>query len=190
MDTANNIGQLIVRTIFDIAIILVLLRLLLQLFRANFYNPLAQSVVRATGFLNPLRKLLGSRGGLDFATLLALIGLKIAQLATLMMMAHGNIPGPVFLIAMSGIALLELLLTFFFWAIIAAVIASWLAPGGQNPATQLLWSLTEPLLGPVRRLLPALGGLDFSPIIILLALNILRDYGIPALAELLQRVLF
>lgn len=190
MDTANNIGQLIVRTIFDIAIILVLLRLLLQLFRADFYNPLAQSVVRATSFLNPLRRVLGTWHGLDFATLLVLVALKMAQLTVLSLMAHGGIPGIVFLLAMSGLSLLELLLTFFFWSIIATVVASWLAPGGQSPATQLLWSLTEPLLGPARRLLPALGGLDFSPVIVLLVINVLRDYGIPALAELVQRALF
>lgn len=190
METVNDIGQLVVRTLFDVAIILVLLRLLLQLFRADFYNPISQTVVRATAFLDPLRKVLGARGGLDITTLVALVALKMTQLAVLYAMVHGATPGPVFLLATSGLSLVSLLLKVFFWSIIGSVVVSWLAPDGRSPATQLLWSLTEPLLAPARRLLPPLGGLDFSPIIVLLLINILDDYGVPALAGLVQRALF
>lgn len=189
MDTMNSIGQLVVGTLFDVAIILLLLRLLLQLFRADFYNPLSQAVVRATSFLDPLRKAMGARGGLDIATLVALVALKMAQVAVLSAMAHGSAPGVVYLLAFSGIELLSLLLKVFFWSIIASVVVSWLAPDGRSPATQLLWSLTEPLLAPARRLLPPLGGLDFSPIIVLLVINILDDYGVPALYRLVVNAL-
>lgn len=189
MNEMNGIGQLIVRTIFDVAMILMLLRLLLQLFRADFYNPLAQSVVGATRFLDPLRKILGAHGGLDIATLLALIALQMAQTAILSMMVHGSVPGIALLLAGSGVTLLDMVATFFFYAIIVAIVISWIAPDGQNPFAQMLWALTEPILAPARRLLPPMGGIDFSPILVMLALMIIRSSAIPALAALVYRLL-
>ena len=184
MDTLNNIGADIVGVVFSIILWVLLLRLLLQAFRADFYNPVSQSVVRFTSFLDPLRRVLGARGGIDFATLLALVAVQVAQLGTLYAMRTGEWPGPLVLLAFSLPELVHMVLTFFFWTIIASVVASWLAPGGHSPVLQLLYGLTEPLLGPARRLLPPLGGLDFSPIIVLLALNIVDKYGVPALRDL------
>lgn len=189
MDPLNNITQLVVRTLFDIAIILMLLRLLLQLFRTDFYNPLSQSVISVTRFLDPLRKIMGARGGIDFATLLALFALQVGQFAVLSSLAGVGVPDMVFLLAISGITLLDTLATFFYYAIIASVVISWIAPGGQSPFTQLLWSLTEPILAPARRLVPPMGGLDFSPILVFLALTILKTYGIPALGGLVRQAL-
>lgn len=189
MGTINNIGMEIVAVLFSVLIWVLVLRLLLQAFNADFYNPVSQAVVRFTAFLDPLRRLLGARGGIDFATVLALLLVQMAQVATLYAMHTGAAPGLAVLLVFSVPELVHTLLNFFFWIIIASVVASWLAQGGQSPVLLLLHSLTEPLLAPARRLLPPLGGLDFSPIIVLLAINIADKYGVPALRNLAASLL-
>lgn len=186
MNTINSIGQDVVSVIFSILIWVIVLRLLLQAFRTDFYNPVAQAIVRFTAFLDPLRRVLGARGGIDLATLLALVLLQVLQLGMIVAMRAGEWPGIGLLLAFSVPELLHTLLNVFFWTIIASVVASWLAPGGHSPAVQLIYSLTEPLLAPARRLLPPLGGLDFSPVIVLLLINVADKYGVPAMRQLVS----
>ncbi|MCL4676872.1 MAG: YggT family protein [Pararhodobacter sp.] len=185
MGAFNQIGIDIVRVIFSLVIWILLMRILLQAFRADFYNPVSQSVVRLTAFLDPLRRVLGARAGIDFATLIALLLVQMAQLAAVYAMRAGSLPDISLLLAFAIPELLQVVLSFFFWIIIASVVASWLAPGGHSPVIQLLHELTEPLLAPARRLIPPLGGLDFSPILILLALDLSEKYGVPALRQLI-----
>ncbi|MFZ5724306.1 MAG: YggT family protein [Pseudomonadota bacterium] len=183
MNALAGIGFDFVRLVFDIALFLLLIRLLLQLMRADFYNPMSQAVVRATAFLDPLRRTLGAWNGLDIATFVTLIVLKMIQVTVLLRMLPGShSPDVGLLLAVSGVSLIDLLAAFFFWAILAVVVLSWLAPDGRNPATQLLWSLTEPVLGPARRLLPPLGGIDFSPMLVMFLIYVVRAYMVPALA--------
>lgn len=189
MGTMSSIGIDIVKVVFSIVLWMMLLRLLLQAFRADFYNPVSQTIVRFTSFLDPLRRVLGARGGIDFTTLLALVVLQVAQLGSVIALRSGEIPNVGLLLAFSIPELLHMTLTFFFWTIIASVVASWLAPGGHSPVLQLLHELTDPLLAPARRLLPAMGGLDFSPIIVLLALDLADKYGVPALRNLIAGLL-
>lgn len=184
MGTFSQIGIDIVHVLFSLLLWIALLRLLLQAFRADFYNPVSQSVVRLTAFLDPLRRVLGARGGIDFATLLALVALQMAQLGVVYAMRSGSVPDIVLLLAFSVPELVQAVLSFFFWTIIASVVASWLAPGGNSPVLQLLHELTEPVLAPARRLIPPLGGLDFSPILVLLALDLSEKYAVPALRQL------
>lgn len=207
----SDLGVLITQTVFGVVIFLFLIRLLLQATRADFYNPISQAVVRFTSFLDPLRAVLGARAGIDFATLLALVLLQMAQLATLSWLKAGGMAGfPLLhtfggieflhqeldlgkylldLLAFGGFDLLHLLLQVAFWAVIASIILSWIAPSGPNPAAQLLWSLTEPMMRPARKLLPPIGGLDFSPIIVLLVIRVLDGWGLAQLHGLLLRVL-
>lgn len=185
MNALTGIGYDFVRLVFDILLFLLLIRLLLQLLRADFYNPMSQAVVRATSFLDPLRRPLGAWHGLDIATFIALLAAKMLQVTILLRMLPGGIGGMAdvgLLLATSGISLIDLLAAFFFWAILGVVILSWLAPDGRNPAAQLLWSLTEPVLGPARRLLPPLGGIDFSPMLAMFLIYVVRAYLVPALA--------
>jgi YggT family protein len=185
----SDLGVLITQTVFGVVIFLFLIRLLLQATRSDFYNPISQAVVRFTSFLDPLRAVLGARAGIDFATLLVLVALQMAQLATLAWLQTGMVPALPLLLGFGGIELLHLLLQVAFWAVIASIILSWIAPSGPNPAAQLLWSLTEPMMRPARKLLPPIGGLDFSPIIVLLVIRVLDGWGLAQLHGLLLRVL-
>lgn len=183
MNILAGIGTDFVRLIFDILMFLLLLRLLLQLTRADFYNPLSQAIVRTTAFLDPLRRVLGAWHGLDLATFIAVLVLKMTAIALLTQMTLGQWPPVGLALAAAGISLIDQLAMFFFVMIIVVVILSFVAPDGRNPAAQLSWSITEPLLGPARRLLPPMGGLDFSPILVMFLIHVVRAYLVPLLAQ-------
>lgn len=183
MTALAGIGIDFIKLVFDIILFLLLLRLLLQLTRADFYNPLSQAIVRTTAFLDPVRKVLGVWNGLDVTTFIAILLVKMLAISVLTQTVTGSQPDPGLLLAAAGISLIEQLAVFLFMAIIVVVVLSFIAPDGRNPAAQLVWSLTEPVLGPARRLLPPMGGLDFSPLLVLFLIHVVRAYLVPALAS-------
>jgi len=167
-------GTFLIQVIFGFYILAVLLRLLLQLVRADFYNPISQLLVALTNPpLVPLRRIIPGLYGIDFASVLLLVVLKSIELFLAFAIRGRYLPGGAFiLLAVSE--LLTLTCYVFLVAIIIRVLLSWFAPYGRsrNPAVDLLYSLSEPVLRPARRLIPAIGGLDLSPIIVLVLLQI------------------
>ena len=165
---------LIVQTLGSLYLLIVLLRFVLQLVRADFYNPLSQFIVRATHpLLRPLRRVIPSIGGIDLSSLVLAIILQVLLMAAILMIAFGTIGNPLQLLVWAIIGVTGLFLNIFFYALIISVILSWVAPGSQNPGAQLISQICEPALAPLRRLLPNLGGLDISPIFAFLALKLL-----------------
>ena len=170
----NTAAVYILQTIGSLYLLIVLLRFILQLVRADFYNPLSQFIVRATHpLLKPLRKVIPSLAGLDLASLALAIVVQLVLMAlTLMLMGYG-LDNPVQLLAWSIIGVTALFVKVFFFALIISVILSWVAQGSQNPTVALVNQICEPLLTPIRRILPNLGGLDLSPIVAFLILNLI-----------------
>jgi YggT family protein len=164
----------LLQTLGSLYLLLVLLRFILQLVRADFYNPLSQFVVRATQpLLLPLRKVIPGLAGVDLASLVLAILVQLLIMAlTLMLMGFGIGGFLLQLLLWSLIGVAALLSKVFFFALIASVILSWVAQGSRNPGVILVTQITDPLLAPFRRLLPNLGGLDLSPIFALIALNL------------------
>jgi len=164
----------ILQTIGSLYLLIVLLRFILQLVRADFYNPLSQFIVRATHpLLKPLRKIIPSFAGLDLASLVLAILVQLVLMAlTLMLMGYGLVD-PLQLLVWSIIGVTALFLKVFFFALIISVILSWVAQGSHNPAVELVHQICEPLLMPIRRILPSMGGLDLSPIVAFLILNLI-----------------
>ena len=168
----GNAGQFLVQTLFGVYILIVMLRFLLQWVRADFYNPLSQFVVKATQpLLKPLRRYVPGYAGLDLAALLLMLVLKLVELKLLLALQGygGALPG-VLMLAVAELA--SLAVDVFFYAIIIQVVMSWVSPGLHNPVTGLLYSLTEPVLRPARRLIPPAGGFDLSPIAAIIALKL------------------
>lgn len=154
----------------------VLLRFLLQLARADFYNPITQFVVTATNpLLRPLRKVIPGWGGIDGASLvLAFLVQAVALVLILLAMgAHFSQLNPITIISWSVILVLQLIVRIYFWSVIAIVVVSWVAPQSNHPAIALIAQLTEPVMRPVRNVVPSMGGLDLSPIVVFLILNVL-----------------
>lgn len=168
----GNAGQFLISTLFGAYILILLLRLLLQYFRADFYNPVSQFIVKVTQpVLQPIRRVVSPLGGLDSASLLLMLVLKVVELKLVLAML-GHTAGLGGLLVLAVAALISLTLDVFFWAILAQVIISWVNPGMYNPMVGLLRSLTEPLLAPARRIIPPMGGLDLSPIVVIILLKL------------------
>lgn len=170
----NTAAVYILQTIGSLYLLIVLLRFILQLVRADFYNPVSQFIVRATHpLLKPLRKVIPSLAGLDLASLVLAILLQLLLMAlTLMLLGYG-LDNPLQLLVWSIIGVTALFLKVFFFALIISVILSWVAQGSHNPTAILINQICEPLLAPIRRILPSMGGLDLSPIVAFLLLNLI-----------------
>ncbi|WP_061240221.1 YggT family protein [Ectopseudomonas composti] len=174
----------IIQTLGSLYLLIVLLRFILQLVRADFYNPLSQFIVKATQpLLTPLRRIIPSFAGLDIASLiLAILVQLLLMIVTLTLMGY-NVGGFILqLLVWSLIGVTSLFLKVFFFALIISVILSWVAPGSYNPGAQLVNQICEPLLAPFRKLLPNLGGLDISPIFAFIAINLADRFIIGGLA--------
>ena len=168
----GNAGLFLVNTLFGIYIVAVLLRVLLQLVRADFYNPICQVLVRVTNpLVIPLRRVIPPVGQLDMAAVVLAYVLKMVQLWLAGTIVGQTVNFPAMLVFALA-ASLQTLITIFTVTIIAQVILSWVNPVGQSPVTELLRQLNAPLVNPVRRHVPALGGLDLSPLIVMLILQL------------------
>lgn len=184
MSTLSEILIFLIDTLSSLYISLVLLRFLLQLVRADYYNPLSKSIVKLTNpLLLPLRKIIPGFFGWDFASLALAILLQFFAVVIITFIQYGEFIGLIFCLKFAIIKLLMTLFTLYFFAMLILVIASWVAPHSYNPALQLLRQLLDPLLRPIQKVLPPVGGLDFSPLIFLLLLHICRYYLLPVLAK-------
>jgi len=182
-------GIYLVQTVVSFYTIIVLLRFLLQLARADFYNPISQFAVKVTApLLNPMRRVIPGWGGVDVSSLILILVLQVLQLVAVILMLGYGLPNVALLVAWSAVGVLGLVLNFFFWAILIQVILSWVAPQSQNPAVALIYQITDPIMAPVRKLLPPMGGMDFSPIItfmliqlakILVVGSLVQAFGVP-----------
>ncbi|HCK4362755.1 TPA: YggT family protein [Pseudomonas aeruginosa] len=182
----NTAAIYILQTLGSLYLLIVLLRFILQLVRADFYNPLSQFIVRATKpLLNPLRRIIPGFGGIDLASLVLAILIQLVLMILILMLMGYGVGGFIMqLLIWSIIAVTSLFLKVFFFALIISVILSWVAPDGYNPGAQLVNQICEPLLMPFRKLLPNLGGLDLSPIFAFLALKLIDMLVINNLAAM------
>jgi len=159
----------IVDSLLSLAVYVFLLRLLLQLSRGDFRNPLSQAIVKLTNWLVlPLRKVLPPIGRVDtvYAAQLAAVGLVFLMSTGIAMPVTELLWWALKKTVVSTLQLYTV-------AIVVYALLSLVAPGTYSPAVGLLQSLCEPLLRPVRRMLPVIGGLDFSPLVVILALQAL-----------------
>ena len=182
----NTAAIYILQTLGSLYLLIVLLRFILQLVRADFYNPLSQFIVRATKpLLNPLRRIIPGFGGIDLASLVLAILIQLVLMILILMLMGYGVGGFIMqLLIWSIIAVTSLFLKVFFFALIISVILSWVAPGSYNPGAQLVNQICELLLMPFRKLLPNLGGLDLSPIFAFLALKLIDMLVINNLAAM------
>ncbi|MEB2644231.1 YggT family protein [Pseudomonas canadensis] len=181
----NTAAVYVLQTLGSLYLLIVLLRFVLQLVRANFYNPLCQFIVKATQpLLKPLRRIIPSLFGLDMSSLVLAILVQLALMALTLLLTYGTAGNFVQLLVWSIIGVTALFLKIFFFALIISVILSWVAPGSHNPGAELVNQICEPALAPFRRLLPNLGGLDISPILAFMVLKLLDMLVINNLAAM------
>jgi YggT family protein len=173
----SGAGLFLVEVIISLATFAFLLRFIVQAVRADFYNPITQAIVRITDpVLKPLRRVVPDAAGLNIAALLVTLLLQIALVFVL------SPASPAASIVLATFRTLELVLDIYMFSLFILVILSWIAPGTRHPGADLLHQITEPLLMPFRRLIPPVGGLDFSVMVAILALILVRDFLLPGIA--------
>ena len=186
----------LLNTIIDLYVMLIALRYIMQIVRADYYNPIAQFIVKATNpVLIPFRKIVPGWGKQDLAALLfcwlALIAklflFKFIGLGVISIAGSGIVVsalGPATIIALAAVDVLALVFNIFFFAIIIMAVLSWVSPAGYNPIAALVSSICEPLIAPVRRYVPPLGGMDLSPLVALIGLQVAKILVIGMLMNL------
>lgn len=164
----------IVNALVTLVVVAFLLRVLMPLVRADFRNPIGAAVLRFTDpLVLPLRRVLPPARRFDVASLVALAVVQLAGAALHLAVAgQGFAPGAI--VVHAAYSLVHTVLQFYTFAVLLYALLSWVAPGTYSPAGQLLARLCEPLLGPVRRAVPPVGGLDLSALLVLIALQALE----------------
>lgn len=164
----------IVRALLQIVIVVFLLRVLLPLARADSRNQLSQAVIRLTNpLVLPLRKVIPPIGKIDTASIVALLLVQLGATGILWVLRAYPAAGTAMFIQIALFSLLGTILLFYTYALFLYILLSWVAPGTYSPAASLLQSLCEPLLRPVRRIIPAIAGIDFSALFVIIGLQAL-----------------
>lgn len=175
MGAFAEIGTYLLQTLFELYLFVVLLRFLLQVARADFYNPISQFLVKATNpLLMPLRRIVPGFGGLDIASLVLALLLQVIAMTLLLLLNGYGFYNPGKLALWGLIGTLSIVANIYFFGLLASIVLSWIAPNSYNPAAQLITQLVAPVMRPVQRFIPPMGGLDLSPIFVFLALNVVK----------------
>lgn len=180
----GSAGLMLVNTLINIYLFLLMLRFLLQASRADYYNPISQSVVKVTQpAVRPLQGFLRPVGPFDLATLGAGFIIKAISIIAIMQIAIGGMP-PLGGIAIASLAALaSAILKIYFFALIAMIILSWVAPQAGHPGALLVFQLVEPIMAPVRKVIPPLGMIDLSPIVVFIAINLIDGIVVGSLTR-------
>jgi len=182
----SNPAIFLLQLIFGGYILIVMLRFVLQIVRADFRNPISQFVVKATTpILHPLRRYIPSIAGLDTSAILLMWALKTLEifLTVLILTQTMDYINP---IIWAIPALVEQAFNLFIFALFIQVILSWVNQGGYNPASSIITSLTQPVLRPFQRIVPTFSGLDFSTLVAIICLQLAKMLVLPPLMQITQ----
>jgi YggT family protein len=182
MTPLTQAGMLVINTLVGLYLLIVILRFLLQLVRADFYNPISQFIVKATNpLLLPLRKVVPGFGGIDLASLV--LALLLQTIAIVLILLLNGIQPPLQVVMWAAIGIISLVLKVYFWGLLITVIASWIAPNSYNPALILINQILEPAIKPIRKMMPDMGGIDISPIVVFLLIQVTEIILVRGLAQ-------
>ena len=180
MGVLQSSAALIFHTLAGLYLLAVVLRFLLQLVRADFYNPISQAVVRITEpMVRLFRSFLPGYKGLDFSSLMLALSVEAIVIYSLSMLYGHGIPSVGFVVTWAFVGVVYFIINVYYYALIISIIMSFvmLISGNINPhpALRLLWQLTEPVMAPIRKVVPPIGGLDFSPIFIFIGIGLIKN---------------
>jgi len=186
-DNFASAGIYLIQTFFGLYTVVLMLRFIMQVSKVDYYNPISQGIVRLTDpAIRPFRKALPTVRGVDFATLgVAFVVQLIAVMLTLTLSGEPFF-SPEYL-AWVLVVLFSIIFKIYYVALIVQVIASWVAPQSNHPAIMLVYQITEPICIPARKLLPPMGGMDFSIILVFMFIHIIDNILVIApLAQMLR----
>ncbi|WP_043319755.1 YggT family protein [Microbulbifer sp. HZ11] len=173
VNTFSNIGVFILATIGILFLFAVLLRFMLQLARADFYNPISQGIVKVTNpLLRPLRKIVPGLFGIDMASLVLALLVAWVMIIGAGFLAGAGMLNPLSALLWAFLGVLMTLIAILFVGMLISIVVSWIAPQSSHPALMLLRQLLEPVYAPVRKVIPPLGVIDISPIFVFILLTV------------------
>ncbi|MBO6227943.1 MAG: YggT family protein [Shewanella sp.] len=168
-----NAFTFLITTLFDLYLMVVILRIWLQLARADFYNPFSQFIVKATHpLIAPMRRILPSLGRFDTASFVLALLVVMVKVLLISLIAGGGIDIMLFLM-FAVVSVVKKAGVLLFWMLLIRAILSWFNQG-YNPIVMIMGQLTEPVLAPIRRIIPPIGGLDLSVMLVIIGMNFLN----------------
>jgi len=181
MGIMGSSAALIFNTIVGIYLLAVLLRFLLQVAKADFYNPVSQAVIKITDpMVKVFRTFIPGYRGIDFSTLVLAFLIEAAAICILIILYGGTIPGVGSIVTWAFVGVVLFIISIYYYAILASIIMSFVmmfsGSTSPHPLLLLVWQLTEPVMAPVRKIVPPMGGLDFSPIFIFIAIQLIQNF--------------
>ena len=181
MGQAGNAAAQIFNTIAGLYLLFVVARFLLQLAKADFYNPISQAVFKITDpMVKVFRSFIPGYRGIDFSSLILAFFVQFAAISLTILLYGGSLPTISFIVTWSFVGVLNFIILFYYYALIASIVMSFVMmfSGNMNPhpILSLVWQITEPIMSPVRKVIPPMGGLDFSPIFIFLVIGLIRNF--------------
>lgn len=177
----------VLSAVTGILVFFLVIRLILQLVRANYYNPISQGINRFSApLLAPTARLIPDVGSLSLNTLVIAVLIQSVAAYGLALFFYSAALNPAMVLVWSLVSIVGMVLKVFFFALIIMIILSWVAPQANHPGAELVFQVTEPVMAPVRRVMPELGGLDLSPIAVFLLIQFIENGALRPLAAALR----
>lgn len=175
MSPLSNAGVFLISTLFGLFILAIMLRLILQIVRADFYNPVSRFIVNITNpILKPIRRLIPGLAGIDMASVIVMLFLQMLEFFIITLLRNFPSPDILGLTLYALVELVSLGFYIFLFSIFILALLSWINPGQYNPVNNLLHQITQPVLRPARRLLPPMSGMDLSPMLAMVGLWLVK----------------
>lgn len=168
----TNALVFLIKSLFDLYLLVLVVRLILAYAQANYFNPVTRLIVKLTqNIVQPIRRIIPNYKRIEFSTVAVILVLELIKIVLLCLLTVG-LPHILLLLEFALVDAVRLLLQTFFYAILIQAILSWLQPS-ETSMTQVLQQITAPVLRPLQRIIPPLGGFDITPIPALLLLQLL-----------------
>lgn len=191
MNPLSNAGVFLISTLFGMYILAIMLRLILQMVRADFYNPVSRFIVKVTNPpLQPLRRIIPGVAGIDMASVLFMLVLQMLEFYIITLIRHFPAPDILGLILYASVELVSLGFYVFLFSIFILALLSWINPGQYNPVSHLLQQISDPVVKPARRMLPPMSGLDLSPMIAMVGLWLIKLLLLDPLGHWSQSIMY
>lgn len=172
----SDIAVTIASPLFSLALFLIAIRFLAQLCGVNPYNPISIGVRKVTDpIVAPINGLIPAGKQINVGALVALIFCQTAYIAVMLAVrSRFDAFNIIQALIWSALGAAGLLINIIFYSVLAIIVVSFLAPQSNHPAVEFIWQLTEPVMAPLRKIIPSMGGLDFSPILLFIGINVIR----------------
>lgn len=171
----SNVFVFLLRLVFEVYIFFLILRFLMEKLGAHYYNPVSQLVIKASDFwLSSLKKIIPMVRGFNVSLLIGAFVLELIKLYLLLIIQSHLLPAFQGVLFLSVAELGKAFVSLYFYAIIIRVIGSWfLAIQRATPLLEIVYLITDPMLRPFHRRIPTFAGVDFSPFLVLVVLQLI-----------------